>query len=61
MAIERIFKGFLGLVLILGAIYLLFGLSAKWFLTPVITLIMGSIPFILALVGLVFIMLSFEK
>lgn len=56
MGIERIFKGVLGLLFILGAVYLL----VRWF-EDVAVLVLGGIPFVLGLIGLVFIMLSFEK
>lgn len=56
MAIERIFKAVLGLLLLLGAVW--FGV---WQWAAVKTLVLGAIPFVIALIGLVFVLLSFEK
>jgi hypothetical protein len=56
MGIERFFKGILGLLLIVVAVYLI----VVWG-SDVLTLIKGGLPFIVGLIGLVFVMLSFEK
>lgn len=56
MGVERFFKGVLGLLLIIAAVYLL-----VFWRYDVLALIKGAVPFIVGLAGLVFIMLSFEK
>ncbi len=56
MGIERFFKGILGLALIVAAVWLI----VYWW-PSVLTLIKGGIPFVVGLVGLIFLMLSFEK
>jgi hypothetical protein len=56
MGVERFFKGVLGLLLLIAAVYLL----VYWW-TPVLNLIKGAVPFVVGLIGLIFIMLSFEK
>lgn len=56
MAIERIFKGILGLLLLLGAVWLFWAFAGE-----VLTLLKGVVPFVVALIGLIFVMLSFEK
>ena len=56
MALENLFKFFLGLVLIMGAVLLV----VIWW-THFVTLVLGGIPLLLALIGLVFLLLGFEK
>ncbi|MBI5391635.1 hypothetical protein HZB00_01400 [Candidatus Woesearchaeota archaeon] len=62
--VERLFKLALGVFLILVALGLTFG---SWVGIPVflwddlVVLVKGSIPVLLVLVGLVFVLLSFEK
>lgn len=56
MGIERFFKGVLGLLLAVVAVYLLI----LWW-PSVFVLIKGAVPFAVGLIGLIFIMLSFEK
>lgn len=56
MGIERFFKGVLGLLLAIVAVYLL----VLW-RSDVLVMIKGAVPFVVGLVGLIFIMLSFEK
>lgn len=56
MAIEKLFKGFLGLILLLVAVYLI----VIW-RKDVLALIKGAVPFVLGLAGLIMLFLSFEK
>ncbi len=56
MGIERFFKGVLGLLLAIVAVYLLI----LWG-SDVLVIVKGTVPFVIGLVGLIFIMLSFEK
>jgi len=57
MAAERFFKFTFGIFLILVAFYLL----ASFWWRDFFTLLKGAIPIGLALIGLVFVLLSFEK
>ncbi len=62
--IERLFKVALGLVLIGLAVVLLFGTVwgiPVFFWDDFLVLVKGTVPVVIALVGVVFLMLSFEK
>jgi len=56
MALENIFKFFLGLLFIIGAVLLVI----LWW-NQFVVLVLGGIPVLLALIGLVFILLGLEK
>ncbi|HZX11990.1 MAG TPA: hypothetical protein VFE88_00840 [Candidatus Nanoarchaeia archaeon] len=57
MAAEHAFKAILGIALILAGIYLL---AAFWW-SDFLILLKGTIPVILIALGLIFLLLGFEK
>jgi len=54
---EKLFKGLIGLILIVASIYSL----AAWWWGDFLTLVKGALPVLVFLIGLVFLLLSFEK
>jgi len=56
MGIERVLKAVIGLLLIVAALYLL----VLWW-ASFVTLVLGGIPLLLGMIGLVFLLLSAEK
>ena len=56
MGVEKVFKGVLGILLAVGGMYLL----TRWW-ADFMTLLRGGVPVLIILIGLVFIILAFEK
>jgi UDP-N-acetylmuramyl pentapeptide phosphotransferase/UDP-N-acetylglucosamine-1-phosphate transferase len=56
MKIENLFKIFLGLVFLAGAVFL----AVLWW-NDFLNIIKGGLPWVVALVGVVFLLIGFEK
>ncbi|HLD10540.1 MAG TPA: hypothetical protein VJB89_00530 [Candidatus Nanoarchaeia archaeon] len=56
MEVENLAKGVVGLILILGSIWII----ALWW-SAFLTIVKGFLPVFLILAGLIFILLAFEK
>lgn len=56
MKIENLFKIFLGLVFLAGAVFL----AVLWW-EHFVSLVLGGLPWLLALVAVVFLLIGFER